>query len=67
MVAYTHRGSDPGRTREVGDHSDLACGIIKLYKEPELRRVLSRNAMKFLEAHSWEKEREKLFSLVESL
>lgn len=67
MVAYTHYGSDPGCRREAGDASDLARCIIKLYKEPELRHSLSRNASKFLEAHSWDKEKEKLFSLVESL
>ena len=50
-----------------GDASDLARCILKLYQEPELCQYLSRNAAKFLETHCWEKEKEKLFSLVDSL
>jgi glycosyltransferase involved in cell wall biosynthesis len=49
------------------DASDLARCILKLYKDPELRRSLARNASKFLESHSWDQEKEKLFSLVDSL
>jgi glycosyltransferase involved in cell wall biosynthesis len=52
---------------EPGDPSDLARCIVKLYREPELRRSLARNAKKFLEEHSWEKEKEKLFSVIDSL
>ncbi|KPJ59979.1 MAG: hypothetical protein AMJ46_08515 [Latescibacteria bacterium DG_63] len=52
---------------EPGNASDLARCILKLYREPELRRSLAQNAKKFLEEHSWEKEREKLFSVIDGL
>jgi glycosyltransferase involved in cell wall biosynthesis len=52
---------------EPGNASDLARCILKLYREPELRRSLARNAARFLEEHSWDKEKLKLYSLVDSL
>jgi glycosyltransferase involved in cell wall biosynthesis len=52
---------------EPGNADDLAHCILKLYRDPDLRRSLARNAQKFLEEHSWEKEREKLFSVIDSL
>ncbi|UCF78755.1 MAG: glycosyltransferase family 4 protein [Candidatus Eiseniibacteriota bacterium] len=52
---------------EPGNASDLAGCIVKLYREPELGRSMTRNAMKFLEEYSWDKEKQKLFSVIDGL
>jgi glycosyltransferase involved in cell wall biosynthesis len=52
---------------EPGNVSDLARCILKLYREPEVGQTLARNAAKFLEEHSCDKEKLKLCSLIDSL
>ena len=52
---------------EPGNVSDLARCLLKLYREPEVGRALARNAARFLEGHSWDREKLKLFSLIDSL
>ena len=52
---------------EPGNVSDLARCLLKLYREPELGRTLAHNAARFLEEHSWDREKLKLFALVDDL
>lgn len=49
------------------DEEELAAKIVALRADPELRRRLVDGADRFLEHHSWERERDRYCALVEAL
>jgi glycosyltransferase involved in cell wall biosynthesis len=57
MVAFTR----------PGDPEDLAAQVRALYRDPARRERLALAANRFNEAHSWERERETYYQLVDSL
>ena len=50
-----------------GDEGDLAKRIVALRAHPELRGRLVAQADTFLERHSWDRERERYYDVVDSL
>ena len=57
MVSFFH----------AGDEDDLAARIIELRADAELRSRLVDQAGRFLQQHSWERERDRYCDVVESL
>ncbi len=57
MVSFFH----------AGDEDDLAARIVELRADAELRNRLVDQAGRFLQRHSWERERDRYCDLVESL
>ena len=52
---------------EPENESDLAEAILEMIKNPELRKTLAQNAMKFVEEYSWEKRKYEYLNLVDRL
>ena len=50
-----------------GDPEDLARNIVDLYRNPARREALTAGAHAFNVEHSWAREREKYYALIDSL